>query len=492
MDEVSQVIALECKGAYYLLKGSKEMLSYFIKSIRALADWNHERYLNKPGSCDWNKISEISNGNPCVIEIPKEMFDNTIPIKDDNGRVRYVSQFEQYCEKHNFRYCVLPDINPNDNYIPIAVPAQDAGFHSEAVKGCMNARIQAQEAKDMAYKEKLMAAQEELANARSDEDRIKAKEKVDNLTQAKDENASQMSHDKEVLDKGNVLTFEEYLMQGKGTTFEENPELALAEENIGGIINSFSAEECLSPIRDDGLVPDSNELFFVQEQEDGSMLQFVREFKKDEEGLTYSDYRVTNSANPGLVVTFSDKGLNGEEWDSRVKDALIQCKASGEKCMVFPNRTSFLQYEKFLRNFPKSNDITNDASLDLDNKVVQNASSPETVNFIKETREEAITEAGYLESLKDEMIISSSKVFNGLNGDFVVDVEGYGQFSDFELLSFNSETAHIKIKPGDSFTLVGDNETLTLDRKTLMDTIRSQSEAIFQELEQSAKLASGR
>ena len=34
MDEVSQVIELECKGVYYLLRGTKEMIAYMAKVIK--------------------------------------------------------------------------------------------------------------------------------------------------------------------------------------------------------------------------------------------------------------------------------------------------------------------------------------------------------------------------------------------------------------------------------------------------------------------------
>ena len=110
-DEISQVVELECRGVYYLVKGSKEMIAMVAKFVMNMADWANEKYLKKPGNISWDKLQKVSEGAPPLLEFPKEMFEPTIL----NGE-EMISPFEYYCEKNNLRYCIMPDLNPNDDY----------------------------------------------------------------------------------------------------------------------------------------------------------------------------------------------------------------------------------------------------------------------------------------------------------------------------------------------------------------------------------------
>ena len=49
----------------------------------------------------------------------------------------------------------MPDLNPNDDYIPVAVPAQDMGIHQEQIKAVMGRRIQAEETANSEYDVKI-------------------------------------------------------------------------------------------------------------------------------------------------------------------------------------------------------------------------------------------------------------------------------------------------------------------------------------------------
>ena len=51
-DEIAQVVELEYKGAYYLFKGTKEMIALMVRSVKALSDRHHRKYLDKPGCFD--------------------------------------------------------------------------------------------------------------------------------------------------------------------------------------------------------------------------------------------------------------------------------------------------------------------------------------------------------------------------------------------------------------------------------------------------------
>ena len=58
-DEISQVVEMECRGVYYLLKGSKEFIALMAKALRALTIKYHTHYLNKPGNCDWKDAGDF-------------------------------------------------------------------------------------------------------------------------------------------------------------------------------------------------------------------------------------------------------------------------------------------------------------------------------------------------------------------------------------------------------------------------------------------------
>ena len=201
-DEISQVVEMEYKGVYYLFKGSKAMVALIAKAIKALTDHHHNKYLNKPGNCDWKKMQEISKGVPPILEFPKEMFEEKVIRIDSDGTKIMKSDFDLYCEKYNLRYCIMPDLNPNDDYIPVAVPAQDVGIHKEQIKAVMERRISNEEDKDKALDAKIVIAKEKIANATSDVEREAAEKELAMLLDAKAENADLLKESKEKAHNG--------------------------------------------------------------------------------------------------------------------------------------------------------------------------------------------------------------------------------------------------------------------------------------------------
>ena len=159
-DEISQVVEMEYKGVYYLFKGTKAMIAMMARFVKALNEWSNQKYLNMQGNCNWEKMQKISNGTPPILEFPKEMFKKKKVGVDGAGRNIFKSDFELYCEKYKLRYCILPDLNPNDNYIPVAVPAQDMGIHQEQIKAVMGKRIKVEEEKNDEYDIKIKEAKE--------------------------------------------------------------------------------------------------------------------------------------------------------------------------------------------------------------------------------------------------------------------------------------------------------------------------------------------
>ena len=97
-DEIAQVVDLEYKGIYYLLKGTKAMITSMVSAIQALHTWQHKKWLEKPGSCSWQKIQEASEGMAPILEFPAEMFEKTIDITNDKSikGEGFISLFEYY------------------------------------------------------------------------------------------------------------------------------------------------------------------------------------------------------------------------------------------------------------------------------------------------------------------------------------------------------------------------------------------------------------
>lgn len=48
-DEIAQVVDLEYKGIYYLLKGTKAMITSMVSAIQALHIWQHKKMAGETG-----------------------------------------------------------------------------------------------------------------------------------------------------------------------------------------------------------------------------------------------------------------------------------------------------------------------------------------------------------------------------------------------------------------------------------------------------------
>lgn len=92
------------------------------------------------------------------------MFEKTIDITNDKSikGEGFISPFEYYCRQNGLRYCIMPDLNPYDDYIPVAVLAQDFGMHDEQIKSFMRKRVEKEEAVKVDYDKKIGEAKERL------------------------------------------------------------------------------------------------------------------------------------------------------------------------------------------------------------------------------------------------------------------------------------------------------------------------------------------
>ena len=438
-DEIAQVVELEYKGVYYLFKGTHDAIAVMIRGLRALSEWSHEKYLKRPGSCTWQKIQEVSEGTAPVIEIPKEML-----VPDEKG----VSPFERYCESSGLRYCRLPDLNPDDDYIPIGVPSQDLAIHQKQIKSWMGIRKEEEESKDKDYDKQIQAKKEEIANAKTDEERERLEGELAELIEAKEQNKDKLKETEEKMSHDNTITFEEYLRQGKGTNFEKDPEKALAMEPECGIVREFTPEECMIPIRDESLVPDSKEIFYSQKTQDDQLFTIKRTFEADAKGRVYSVYEVTDAADPSKVRSFSDKGMSKEAWLKKLPKML---KHSG---MIAGQPTTALSSEDRLKAYIKGIDANFSKAQEegQEEHSEKEYSSKEAKEYVETAKHDKKQADSYDESLYTTITVPAATVMKDGDGKLSLELAG-GLVSGVPVTSASKKGATLKINSDDIFEM---------------------------------------
>ena len=463
-DEVSQVVEFECKGCVYLLKGTKEMIAYMGKLIMAMKNWGHEHRMNAEGPSSWKKIQEVSEGTPVILNFPKEMFEKT--MQDPKDGDKFISPFELYCREHKLRYCKMPDLNPDDGYIPIAVPCQDAGIHSQQIEHYMKRKIVKEEAKDEDYAIKIEKAKETIARAGKEKE--EAEELLKMLEEGKGENEKILQKSKEQMEKGNVLDFDEYLMMGKGTIFETNPEAAIAQAQLGGIVREYMPEECMYPVRDEAMVPDSREMYYSQKADDDTLVTVKRNFYSDENGIVYSNYKVIDPMNPGNVRIFSDRGIDVEVWKKQLPDLLKEAGMKKEiPTMAMHSEERLKKYLEGLDlNFTNAGERTGSSENDeriqevteLDNneeadtEINGGYSSEETKQYVEETEKENEQRAAYERSQYITVTVPAACVMADGSMELSLELEE-GLVHGVELVSIEHEQAVIRIKEDADYVL---------------------------------------
>lgn len=438
-DEISQVVELECRGAYYLIKGTKEMIAMVAKFILKMGDWGYQKYLKAPGNISWDKLQKVSEGAPPLLEFPKEMFEPRIQIGD-----KLISPFEYYCKEHNLRYCIMPDLNPNDDYIPVAVCAQDMGVHQEQIKSFMNARIERETAKEEDYEEKIAEIKERIKSAETDEEREEAEQELAALEEAKGQNHELLEESKEKLGNNNIIEFAEYLKQGQGTVLEKDMDEAFEQMQTCSLVKEFMPYECMYPIRDEGLVPDSGEIFYSQVASDETVYSIKRDFSVDENGLVYSTYHVTSGENAEKEIVFSDKGFTEETWKEQLPSLLKESgMVADAPTAAIHGRDRMVAYLDVLeRNFKEARDESGEEML-TDEEVV--ASSKEAEEFIKDAKERKELREGYERMQYTTIVVPATAIMP--SGEMITSLElAEGLVEGITVEKMDSETAVVSLK----------------------------------------------
>ena len=463
-DEVTQAVMFEMQGARYLITGSTRFVAESIRAIRAIAHFVHGRYINAPGKSSWSKIQQASEGNAMVVEIPKEMFDEMIDNPFRTGDAK-ISRFNEFVRRKKLRYCEMPDLNTEDDYIPVGIVSQDISAWQEVMKQYMTLRIKKQEEKNKEYDKRIAVAKEKLLAAKTPEEKEAIQKELDALIQAKKENKDLLDESKEMNSKHNTLTFEEYLKQGKGTHFEKDPELGVKEAETCGVIHEFKPSECMIPIRDADLIPDGEEIFYSQKDEKNRLLTVRRHFEKDENGLAYSTYQV-KSPDGSTVHEFCDKGYTAEAWKSQIaailKDAGMQADAP---TVTMTSRERFEEYRRGVNaNFSEARRSETPPA----------PSSQEAEEYIRKQKKEEQQRRAYEESQKEVIIVSSERILPDEDQNLSMEVDGK-LVEGIEVEDMDSEEARVRIDPEKSYTVKDPKgESSEQSGQSILDTLKGE------------------
>ena len=438
-DDISQVVELECRGAYYLIKGTKEMIAMVAKFIMKMGDWGYQKYLKLPGNISWDKLQKVSEGAPPLLEFPKEMFEPTIKVGD-----KLISPFEYYCNEHKLRYCIMPDLNPNDDYIPVAVCAQDMGIHQEQIKSFMNARISREEEKEKDYDTKIAEVKERIESAETDEERAEAEKELVALEEAKGQNHELLVESKEKLENDNVIEFAEYLKQGQGTMLEKDMDEAFEQLKTCSLVKEFMPYECMYPIRDEDLIPDSGEIYYSQVAEDETVYSIKRDFTVDENGLVYSTYHVTSGENAEKEIVFSDKGFSEETWKEQLPSLLKESGmiADAPTAAIHGKDRMVAYLDVLERNFKSARDESGEEK-GKEADVV--ASSKEAEEFIQDAKERTELRERYERIQYTTIVVPATSIMP--SGEMITSLElAEGLVEGVTIEKMDSETAVVSLK----------------------------------------------
>ena len=443
-DEIAQVVDLEYKGVYYLLKGSRELIAKMCMMIKFLHEWNHKKWLEKPGSSTWQKIQEASEGSAPILEFPKEMFEETIDITGDSDvkGSGMISPFEYYCRKNNLRYCMMPDLNPNDDYIPVAVLSQEFGIHDEQIKAYMRRRIEAEESKDKGYEEKIDDAKRALEDAEGEE-KEKLEKDIEALQEAKDQNNALLQESKEKMERGNVLDFAEYIKQAEKTCILSDPLHAEAQAQTCGIVREFMPDDCMFPIRDTGLMPEGGKLYYLQKCGEDEYLTVERSFEVDENGCVYSVYSADNPNAEEPFLQITDKDCSSQEWTDRLTDFFKKTGMYKDQPMqITKDAKAFFDYK-----------VEQDGNFTKAHSDGQELSSQMQIELAMK-RDEGLQSAAYAKSFYSTVTVPSEQVMP--NDDQVLSLElDDGFVEGISLVEIDSKEAKLSIRSDGQYVFIG-------------------------------------
>jgi hypothetical protein len=322
------------------------------------------------------------------------------------------------------------------------------GIHKEQIKAVMERRIITEEDKDKALDEKIVAAKERVANATTDEEKKAAEEELIMLMEAKAENKDLLKESKEKTEHDNEIEFAEYLKQGAGTLFESDPEKALHQDAVCGIVREYTPYDCMWPVRDEDHIPESGELFYSQTTSDEKIHVIKREFKRDEHENIYSEYRVRIPGSSEVKV-YSDYGMSKDQWKKQIPQMLKEAGLQNEvKTVVVQSEDRFKKYQEYVEaNFK------NAPSESEEQKEEKPYSSEDSEKFVKEHNRDIKDKREYEETLYSTVAVPVAKLMP--DGEEVMCMElSEGLVKGVMIQNMDEKTAKVFIKDDATYSVV--------------------------------------
>lgn len=361
-DEIAQVCQIEIAGVQMVVKGGVEVAKWMLKAIRALIVCDpktipgalRERHVQRKeekaqkkeedeeekleaglataGAHSQEEIMKISaqqGGTMQIIDIPESRTAEILDILEANG----------------VRYAGIVDFIPDDGKIPIMFAPQDAAIVTRVVNSFYKEKLAADEDICREYNTRIAETKEKLLHEADPEEKERLENVLANLQQAREEKVAMIDYEKKHIEEGGVYSFEEYLMQSKNTEFEKDPDKAVTEYEYGvDIGKSYAAKECMQPIRDPELIPETKLRFVLPE----TGVTITRSFEKDPEtDLAYSTYNFKTES--GEMYEFSDHNYSPKTWSEKILPDLLDKAGILEDtpCRVFNSEARLEAYQKY-------------------------------------------------------------------------------------------------------------------------------------------------
>ena len=383
---MAQVCQLEIEGIKMVVKGGLEAAKFIFKAVKALLEHSkkkaqelHAENLEKVGGKIIGRLKETGNKTMTeIMELSKDGLPQMLYIPEDKAKEIYES-----LQKNKVRFYIPPDLDPTDGKIPVMLPPQDMPMASAVVKPFMEEKLSVAQKAINEYTDQIAELKEKIITAKPEE-KADLRRELDHLMQGKREMEETMENIKTDISNNCGGSFADYLKQGKGTEFEKDPEKAIAEYEKGVEIGKkFPIDECMQPVRDRVMMPESKMSFYVPDQG----VQIEREFKRDQGAKTiYSEY--TLKTNDGEVFHFSDANYTKDEWNEKVLPKILDKAGVIEKteCRVFDTKERMTAYMNYFNQVtPKSEEKLTNAEA-IKNKGFSNA------DVLKEAESTAVEE----------------------------------------------------------------------------------------------------
>ena len=311
------------------------------------------------------------------------------------------------------------------------------------------------------YDKKLDETKSRLDNAETDKEKEELKEQIEALEEAKSQNSGLLSESKEKMEHGNRLDFTEYLQQAEGTELLNDPERAMEMAQSCGMVREVKVDECLKPVRDKALIPESGTLLYSQKAGEGQMLTIKRNFELDDKGLVYSLYEISDPISGRALKTVSDKGVSGDAWDKMLNEILADAGMLRDQPLtVHKSEDDLKEYVRISdKNFTTARE---EGGQDI---------SEEAKAVIEEARKDAQQRQGYMRSFYKTLEVPTERVMSDEERKLSLELDG-GLVEGITLIGMDDEKARVSICSDAEYKYKSaDGRTRTISGEDIMKSL---------------------